>query len=164
MHTVNHTQPSVKITRYLADEAATSALGAQLGQALTPGLVIYLSGNLGAGKTSLVRAVLRGLGYTGKVKSPTFTLVELYVISNLTLYHFDLYRFNDPSEWVDAGFRDYFGTDAVCMVEWPEKATGMLPQADIHITLHIQDSGRSAEIEADTETGRLCLMQLQETG
>jgi tRNA threonylcarbamoyladenosine biosynthesis protein TsaE len=152
------------MTLHLADEAATAALGAQLARALAPGLVIYLSGNLGAGKTSLVRAVLRGLGYTGKVKSPTFTLVELYVISNLTIYHFDLYRFNDPEEWQDAGFRDYFGTHAVCMVEWPEKAAGVLPQADLRITLQIQDSGRSAEIKANTEAGKLCLMLLQETG
>jgi tRNA threonylcarbamoyladenosine biosynthesis protein TsaE len=152
------------MTCQLVDEAATAVLGARLAQALAPGLVIYLSGNLGAGKTSLVRAVLRGLGYTGKVKSPTFTLVELYVISTITLYHFDLYRFNDPLEWLDAGFRDYFGTDAICMVEWPEKAAGMLPPADIRIALQIQDSGRRAEIEADTETGRLCLKRLQETG
>jgi len=151
------------MTRYLADDSATAALGAELARALVPGLVIYLSGNLGAGKTALARAVLRGLGYEGKVKSPTFTLVELYAISRLTVYHFDLYRFGDPREWVEAGFRDYFGPDTVCLVEWPEKAEGVLPPADLRITLQIQDMGRSAEIEAGTEAGRQCLTRLQET-
>jgi len=151
------------MTRYLADDSATAALGAELARALVPGLVIYLSGNLGAGKTALARAVLRGLGYEGKVKSPTFTLVELYAISRLTVYHFDLYRFGDPREWVEAGFRDYFGPDTVCLVEWPEKAEGVLPPADLRITLQIQDMGRRAEIEAETEAGRQCLTRLQET-
>lgn len=151
------------MTRYLADDSATAALGAELARALVPGLVIYLCGNLGAGKTALARAVLRGLGYEGKVKSPTFTLVELYAISSLTIYHFDLYRFGDPREWVEAGFRDYFGPDTVCLVEWPEKAEGVLPPADLRITLQIQDSGRSVEIEAETEAGIQCLTRLQET-
>jgi len=151
------------MTRHLADEAATEQFGAQLAQALAPGLAIYLSGNLGAGKTALVRAVLRGLGYQGKVKSPTFTLVELYAISRLTIYHFDLYRFRDPNEWLEAGFRDYFGPDTICLVEWPEKAEGMLPPADLRITLQIQDFGRSVEIEAGTEAGTQCLTRLQKT-
>ena len=163
MHSANHNHSSPKITRHLADEAATAQFGAQLAQILAPGLVIYLSGNLGAGKTALVRAVLRGLGYQGKVKSPTFTLVELYVISNLTIYHFDLYRFGEPREWVEAGFRDYFGPDTVCLVEWPEKAEGVLPPADLRITLQIQGLGRSAEIEARTKAGEQCLTRLQET-
>jgi len=149
------------MTRYLADDSATAALGAELARALVPGLVIYLCGNLGAGKTALVRAVLRGLGYEGKVKSPTFTLVELYAISSLTIYHFDLYRFGDPREWVEAGFRDYFGADTVCLVEWPEKAEGVLPPADLRITLQIQGSGRSVEIEAGTKAGIQCLTRLQ---
>lgn len=151
------------MTRHLADEAATEQFGAQLAQALAPGLAIYLSGNLGAGKTALVRAVLRGLGYQGKVKSPTFTLVELYAISRLTIYHFDLYRFRDPDEWLEAGFRDYFGPDTICLVEWPEKAEGMLPPADLRITLQIQDFGRSVEIEAGTEAGTQCLTRLKKT-
>jgi len=163
LHSANHNHSSPKITRHLADEAATAQLGAQLAQALAPGLVIYLSGNLGAGKTALVRAVLRGLGYQGKVKSPTFTLVELYAISSLTIYHFDLYRFRDPDEWLEAGFRDYFGSDAICLVEWPEKAEGMLPPADLRITLQIQDFGRGVEIEAGTEAGIQCLTRLQES-
>lgn len=146
----------------LPDEAATLALGAALSRALAPGLVIWLEGDLGSGKTTLVRGVLRGLGYGGNVKSPTYTLVELYAISRLNLYHFDFYRFNDPREWVDAGFRDYFNAESVCLVEWPEKAGNLLPSPDLRIRLEIQDSGRLVDIEANSEAGEKCLIQLLE--
>ncbi len=113
-------------------EAATLELGARLASvAAQPGLMIYLSGELGAGKTTLVRGCLRALGYRGRVKSPTFTLVELYRLSRLDLHHFDFYRFNDPREWMDAGFRDVFGGANVCLVEWPEKAGSQLPRPDL---------------------------------
>lgn len=148
------------MTRYLAGERQTESLGAQLAQILQPGLVIYLCGDLGAGKTALARAMLRGLGYRGKVKSPTYTLVELYRVSRLNLYHFDLYRFSNPLEWEDTGFREYFNPESVCLVEWPEKAGALLPPADIRITLSIRDSGRNVEIASGTETGRQCLAQL----
>ena len=98
-------------TLTLADETATLLLGAQFAQVLHPGLVIFLNGDLGAGKTTLARGILRGLGYQGKVKSPTYNLVELYKISKLYLYHFDFYRFEEPTEWEDAGFREYFNAD-----------------------------------------------------
>lgn len=136
------------------------ALGARLAKALHGGLAIWLQGNLGAGKTTLVRGLLRGLGYEGKVKSPTYTLVEPYVISGLYLYHFDLYRFVDPEEWEAAGFRDYFNAQSVCLIEWPEKAGDLLPPADIEIALEPSGAGRTATLTARTELGKQCLNAL----
>lgn len=123
-------------------------------------MVVYLTGDLGAGKTTLTRGVLRGLGYRGKVRSPTFTLVELYKFSSLYLYHFDFYRFGDPREWVDAGFREYFTPQSVCLVEWPEKAAAGLPAADVTIALTLEGSGRRVKVYADTEAGRHCIERL----
>jgi tRNA threonylcarbamoyladenosine biosynthesis protein TsaE len=148
------------ITLNLSDEAATMALGARLAEALHGGLAIWLKGNLGAGKTTLVRGLLRGLGYEGKVKSPTYTLVEPYVISGLYLYHFDLYRFVDPEEWEAAGFRDYFNAQSVCLIEWPEKAGDLLPPADMEIALEPSGAGRTATLTARTELGEKCLNAL----
>lgn len=145
------------ITLELADEAATLALGARLAQGLRGGLSVWLRGDLGAGKTTLVRGLLRGAGHAGRVKSPTYTLVESYVISGLYLYHFDLYRFADPEEWDAAGFRDYFNALSVCLVEWPEKAGGLLPAPDLEITLEPHGPGRRAVLSATTAQGRACL-------
>ena len=141
----------------LSDESATLALGARLAALLKPGMVVSLSGGLGAGKTTVVRGCLRALGYRGRVKSPTFALVEVYEVSRLYLHHFDFYRFKEPREWVDAGFRDVFDSDAVCLVEWPEKAADYLPQADLQIRLGYAGSGREARISAHSELGRQCL-------
>ncbi|MBS4095462.1 MAG: tRNA (adenosine(37)-N6)-threonylcarbamoyltransferase complex ATPase subunit type 1 TsaE [Sulfuricella sp.] len=157
IHADNHTDSRPAWARFLADEEATRVLGADLAKCLRPGLVIFLDGDLGAGKTTLARALLQALGYQGKVKSPTYTLVEIYVVSNLYLYHFDFYRFNDPEEWQEAGFREYFNDASICLVEWPEKAGGLLPPADIQIALRIAGQGRQAEITTGTEKGRLCL-------
>jgi len=137
------------------------ALGAELASGLKPGMVIYLSGELGAGKTTLARGLLHSLGYAGRVKSPTFTLVEVYKVSRLYLYHFDFYRFKDSRELDEAGFREYFNSASVCLVEWPEKAADGLPVADLKIVLQVAGSGRSAEMFAGTEVGEFCLTRLR---
>ncbi|MBV8467300.1 MAG: tRNA (adenosine(37)-N6)-threonylcarbamoyltransferase complex ATPase subunit type 1 TsaE [Burkholderiales bacterium] len=155
MHAPNHT-----LSAYLPDEAATLAAGEMLATALRPGLTVYLLGDLGAGKTTLTRGLLRGLGYAGKVKSPTYTLVEPYVISNLYLHHFDLYRFADPLEWEDAGFRDMFNPESVCVVEWPDKAAGLLPEPDWTIELQPRDEGRCLTLTAGSANGIRCLTHL----
>lgn len=147
---------------HLPDEAATRALGARLARVIEPGLLVYLHGDLGSGKTTLARGLLRGLGYQGRVKSPTYALVELYTVSRLDLYHFDFYRFRDPKEWRDAGFNEYFNDASVCLVEWPEKAAGLLPAADLDIALEFAGDGRDLEIRAGTESGKACLHRLMQ--
>lgn len=141
----------------MPDEAATLAFGARLGRIVKGGLNIWLRGDLGAGKTTSVRGLLRGLGFDGKVKSPTYTLVEPYVISGIYFYHFDLYRFVDPEEWEAAGFRDYFNAQSVCVIEWPDKAGDLLPPADIVVTLETRGTGRVATLTAGTKLGKECL-------
>jgi tRNA threonylcarbamoyladenosine biosynthesis protein TsaE len=141
----------------LPDEAATLALASSFARACTPGLVIYLQGDLGAGKTTFTRGLLAGLGFHGRVKSPTYTLVETYPLPGLTVHHFDLYRFADPEEWEDAGFRDYFGPDSLCLVEWPDKGEGVLPAPDLQLALSVEGTGRHYRWTAFTETGRSCL-------
>ena len=138
----------------LPDEAATLALGEKLAGLLQPGTVVYLRGDLGAGKTTLVRGVLRALGYTGRVKSPTYTLLESYELSKFTLQHYDLYRMIDPREWLDAGFRDDCNANSLCLVEWPEKAEGLLPKPDLEIWLSVAGEGRTARVTALSSAGR----------
>ncbi|KGE05251.1 tRNA (adenosine(37)-N6)-threonylcarbamoyltransferase complex ATPase subunit type 1 TsaE [Pseudohaliea rubra] len=138
------------LTVTLADEAATLALGAGLAQALVPGLLLTLSGELGAGKTTLCRGIVQGLGHRGAVKSPTYTLVEPYEHTRVPVYHFDLYRLGDPEELELLGFRDYLGGDGVCLVEWPERGRGFLPAADLAITMSAQGDGRRVTLEAAT--------------
>lgn len=123
-------------------------------------MVIYLSGDLGAGKTTFARGVLHGAGHAGRVKSPTFALVEVYKLSRLYFYHFDFYRFEHPQEMADAGFRDYFNAESVCLVEWPEKAAG-LPAADMTISMRVAGGGRDVAIRAHTEAGRRCLSHIE---
>jgi tRNA threonylcarbamoyladenosine biosynthesis protein TsaE len=148
------------VSRRLPDAAATLALGGALAQGLEPGLNIHLHGELGAGKTTLVRGVLHALGYAGKVKSPTYTLVEVYEVSRLYLYHFDFYRLERAQDWIDAGFSEYFGGTAICLVEWPEKADGSLPPADLAIHLEFVGQARDARLVATSAAGRRCLSAL----
>jgi tRNA threonylcarbamoyladenosine biosynthesis protein TsaE len=122
--------------------------------------VIYLHGDLGAGKTTLVRGVLNALGHGGRVKSPTYTLLEPYRAGGLELRHFDLYRLNDEEEWESAGFRDEFDGQNIFFIEWPEKAQGLLPAADMEIELEMAEQGRRAILHANTKTGRQCLERL----
>jgi len=140
----------------LPDRAATEALGAALASGARPGRVIHLRGDLGAGKTTLVRGLLRALGHAGRVKSPTYTLVEPYELSSLHFYHFDFFRFADPSEF-GIGFREQFGPGSICAIEWPEKAGDRLPQADLTVALEIDGEGRRARLSATSDTGKTCL-------
>jgi tRNA threonylcarbamoyladenosine biosynthesis protein TsaE len=138
----------------LPDAAATRALGAALAPGIAPGRVLYLSGDLGSGKTTLVQGLLRALGVSGRVKSPTYSLVELYEVSRLNLYHFDFFRFADRSEWVASGFRDYFNPATACIVEWPERAGSLLAPPDLDVRLEFSGTGRSARLSARSTPGR----------
>ena len=131
---------------YLADEAATIAYGRGLAACLEPGILVCLEGDLGAGKTTLVRGILRGLGHSGSVKSPTYTLLEPYELPKLTVYHFDFYRIGDSRELEFIGIDELMDSEAVKLVEWPEHAHGHLPTADIQITLQIENEGRRIEV------------------
>ncbi len=138
------------------DEQATQGFAAAL--ALQPALnnaFIELRGDLGAGKTTLVRHLLQALGVTGRVKSPTYAVVEPYELPDLAIWHFDFYRFHDPSEWRDAGFRDIFASKGLKLAEWPDKAAGFLPRADLVIELELLDeSSRRATLRAQSAVGR----------
>ena len=148
-------------TLALPDAPSTEAAGARLASALGGGMVIAISGELGAGKTTLVRGCLRALGWDGPVKSPTYMLVEQYPVSSLYFFHFDFYRFADPSEWETAGLADCFRDDSICVVEWPERVAGLLPPSDLQLTLSHPDDpdlgGRHLALAARTRNGERCL-------
>ena len=152
---------------YLPDEDATNALGAALARALAPGLVIYLHGDLGAGKTALTRALLRALGHRGTVKSPTYTLSEPYSVlldgAPVSVIHYDLYRMSSPEEFLDAGFREDFDGKNICIVEWPEKGEPVLPAPDVRVQLSVAGQGRDVELQALSHLGLKCLDRLAYT-
>ncbi|HEX7217869.1 MAG TPA: tRNA (adenosine(37)-N6)-threonylcarbamoyltransferase complex ATPase subunit type 1 TsaE [Burkholderiales bacterium] len=144
----------------LPSPESTLRLGEALAAGAAPGRVLFISGDLGAGKTTLVRGLLRGLGYAGRAKSPTYALVEPYAFSSLDLYHFDFYRFKDRSEWLNSGFREHFNPGALCVVEWPEKAGDLLSPPDLHITLEFDGEARRARLDARSDAGRSWLSSL----
>lgn len=147
-------------TMIAPDEAAMVSLGARLGAACEPGLVVFLQGELGMGKTTFCRGLIQSLGHAGAVKSPTYTLVEPYQLGELQVFHFDLYRLGDPEELEFMGIRDYFGDLSVCLVEWPERGLGALPPGDLVITIEREGQGRRLAYAAATEPGRRVLARM----
>lgn len=144
----------------LINSEETETLGERCANFLTAPMVIHLHGDLGAGKTTFVRALLRGLGVTGAIKSPTFTIVEPYTINDMMIYHFDLYRLTEPSELEYIGLRDYVGPESVCIFEWPEHGAGVIPEADLEIALSIALPGRKIKIQSVTEKGNRFMKEL----
>lgn len=146
---------------FLPDESATEQLASRLASALKPGTIIWFHGDLGAGKTTTIRYLLRALGYTGRVKSPTYTLLETYEINGQRILHFDLYRFQDENEWEAAGFRDEMNGNNICLIEWPEKAAQLMPTPDLELWLDSANQRRILKMRANTNNGMECLKQLQ---
>lgn len=144
----------------IRDESEMLAFGEKLARCISEGGWIYLEGNLGAGKTTLTRGLLRGLGYKGAVKSPTFSLVEPYEIGHRDVYHFDLYRLGDPEELEYLGIRDYFSKDVIAIVEWPDKGAGVLPASDLVIKIDYQGTARSLTISPCSVRGRAVMAKL----
>ncbi len=141
----------------IENAAAMESLGASIATCLQGGEIVFLKGDLGAGKTTLTRGLLRQLGHTRSVKSPTYTLVELYELTTFPVYHFDLYRLNDPEELEDMGIRDYCDAGATCLFEWPERASGVLPEADMTIEIQHAGDARDVIISAGTVKGEVRL-------
>ena len=144
-----------------ADESQTEALGTRLAAILPRACRLYVRGPLGAGKTTLVRGVLRGLGHTGPVTSPTFTLVEPYDLGDTRAYHFDFYRVADPGELEFLGLRDYFNGESICIVEWPERAGSVLPVPDLDVMIRLSNErGRVLQLQAHSDIGAAALRAL----
>jgi len=148
------------------DEKDTQRFATQLAaQPALKNALVKIHGDLGAGKTTLVRYLLRALGITGRIKSPTYAVVEPYELPNLNIWHFDFYRFNDPREWEEAGFRDIFASQGLKLVEWPEKAQGYLPQADLEVDLQVEpDQTRRVLLKANTSSGSSLISDIDGRG
>ena len=143
-----------EISVFLENEKSTSELGLKLSKNLSVGLLLFLKGDLGAGKTCLVRSILMNLGYQGKVKSPSYSLFEQYSIDDKTINHFDLYRFKSAEEWLSAGFNDYINVHDITIIEWPEKAKNVLCDSDIEIEIvYDKEISRRALIRAKSKKG-----------
>lgn len=147
-------------TIILQSESETIAFASRLAKQLHGGMVVYLQGGLGAGKTTFCRGVIQALGHIGHVKSPTYTLVEPYDLSGLQVYHFDLYRLHDAEELEFMGIRDYFSPQSLCLIEWPERGAGMLPNPDITISLQHVMTERSLQITAHSAQAKTLLTVL----
>ena len=145
---------------HLSDDIATVTMGNRIAAIIEQGAVIYLHGDLGAGKTTFTRGVVQGFGHTGKVKSPTYTLVEPYELERANVYHFDLYRLGDPEELEYMGIRDYFSAQAICVVEWPEKGGEFIPVPDLNITLSYVGDERNIVINSASERGSVIIEKL----
>ena len=156
-----------RYSNYLPDENATAAVAQQLARGIQHHAQLpahlYLHGDLGAGKTAFTRAFLRELGVQGRIKSPSYALLESYNSQGLDLYHLDFYRFSQPEEWVDAGFRDILEAEAIVLIEWPEKACGLLPTPDLNLYLEYHQTGRQLVITAHSNKGQLWLNTLTPT-
>jgi len=150
------------ITFEIPDAQSMLEFARKFALTLVPGDVLYFQGDLGAGKTTLATGLLHGLGHQGTVKSPTYTIVEPYTLSQTTVFHFDLYRLTDPEELVDMGFSDYLQPEAILIVEWHEKAQLLLPEATVTCHIEYADQGRQLELVSNTERGRKIISQVNE--
>lgn len=147
---------------FLADENDTLNLGERFAQLISPPLIIWLEGDLGAGKTTFTRGLLNALGYNGAVKSPTYNIVETYPFKSFNLHHFDLYRFQNPEEWLDAGLDELITADSIILMEWPQLGGDLAPPADIILNITIKSSGRTVQINAVTTNGTKTLNKITE--
>jgi len=158
------TEPINQMQILLEDEQKMQAFGEKIAQVIgqiNAPLLILLNGDLGAGKTTLSRGILNGLGHRGSVKSPTYTLVEPYDLEIGKVFHFDLYRLVDPEELYDIGFNDYLTESQLCMIEWPGKGGSLLPKADISLQINSNGTGRQVILTAQTSLGSQCVNELR---